>query len=55
MQERVAYVRVLTGRGGCKHNFSKDRRVRQRWRRSHRGRKLPRKGKLQGAVAWRYT
>jgi len=34
MQERVAYVRVLPGRGGCKHNFSKDRRVRQRWRRS---------------------
>jgi len=50
-----AYVRVLTGRGGCKHNFSKDRRVRQRWRRSGRGRKLPRKGKLRGAVAWRYT
>jgi len=45
MQERVAYVRVLTGRGGCKHNFSKDRRVRQRWRRSRGARRPSRRSR----------
>jgi len=45
MQERVAYVRVLTRRGGCKHNFSKDRRVRQRWRRSRGARRPSRRSR----------
>ena len=40
-----AYVRVLTRRGGCKHNFSKDRRVRQRWRRSERARRSSRRSR----------
>jgi len=35
----------LTRRGGCKHNFSKDRRVRQRWRRSWRARRSCRRSR----------
>jgi len=40
-----AYVRVLPRRGGCKHNFSKDRRVRQRWRRSRGARRPSRRSR----------
>jgi hypothetical protein len=39
MQEKVHYVRVLPRERGRSTILSKDRRVRQRWRRRRRGRR----------------
>jgi hypothetical protein len=57
MQEKVHYVRVLPRERGRSIILSKDRRVKQRWRRSRRGRRASERSRreaedLRGGDSW---